>query len=320
MKKFIFILAVMLAVSGIILILYRSQEKETPPTENRGGYCLTGAFIADAPSKTDILDFKNSYGKKPYYILVFLDWGKYPPAETINAILAKECCPLITWEPWEAIAKKGIDYDGLLRGEYDSYIAGFAGRIKEFRNDIYLRFAHEMNGNWYPWSGSRIGADKYKKIYRHVKDIFDKEGARNVKWIFSVNWEDVPSIKGNDFLNYYPGETYVDYTGIDGYNWGNTQSWSRWMSFGELFEKAYRKVVQSFKKPVIISEFGSASSGGDKTEWIRDAMRDIKEWKDIKGFALFNVNKEVDWRFPVYEASGMELRNQLRDPYFKDHR
>ena len=63
---------------------------------------------------------------------------------------------------------------------------------------------------------------------------------------------------------------------------------------------------------------GSASSGGDKTKWIVNAMQGIKELKDIKGFVLFNVDKEVDWSFPISEESGKEFKKQLEDPYFKD--
>jgi len=223
---------------------------------------------------------------------------------------------MITWEPWDATLKTPIDYDRLLQGEYDKYITDFANYIKFFEAEVFLRFAHEMNGNWYPWSGSKIGADKYKEIYKYIKDIFDSSGVKNVKWVFSVNCEDVPNIKDNNFLNYYPGNTYVDYIGIDGYNWGNTQSWSKWITFRDLFEEVYNKTRKVLKKPILISEFSSTSKGGDRVKWIRSAMQDMKTFEEIKGFVLFNENKEVDWNFSISESSGKELKKQFKDPYF----
>ncbi len=40
--------------------------------------------------------------------------------------------------------------------------------------------------------------------------------------------------------------------------------------------------------------------------------------KNIKGFILFNVDKETDWSFSSDDASGKELKLQLRSSYFKD--
>jgi len=173
-----------------------------------------------------------------------------------------------------------------------------------------------MNGNWYPWSASRIGAPKHSAVYRYIRNIFDELSVDNVKWIFSINWEDIP--RENNYMNCYPGDEYVDFIGLDGYNWGNTKPWSRWMSFKEIFDKRYEEAAVHFKKPIIISEFSSTSSGGDKMMWIREAMAEIKNMKEIRGFVLFNVNKETDWSFPIDRDSGKELRLQLKDDYFKD--
>ena len=90
------------------------------------------------------------------------------------------------------------------------------------------------------------------------------------------------------------------------------------MSFKEIFDKRYREITNNLKKPVIISEFSSTSSGGDKAAWIKEAMGDIKRMKNIKGFVLFNVDKETDWGFSSDDASGKELKLQLRNSYFKD--
>jgi len=282
-------------------------------------YCLTGAFLADNPTREDISNFKSAYGKKPFLVMIFIGWDSFPKEETVKNIYSEGSVMVVTWEPWNPANAEAIDYDKLLSGGYDSYINSFAGQIKSIPGQVFIRFAHEANGNWYPWAADKIGKEKYLAVYRYVKDKFDAFGVKNAKWIFSVNHEDVPQDSVNNcFLNYYPGDKYVDYVGIDGYNWGNTKPWSRWMSFKEIFSNCYNEIAEFFKKPVLISEFSSTSSGGDKSLWIKQALCNIKEMKHIRGFILFNHNKETDWSFVPGTSAGTQLRQGLKNSYFKE--
>lgn len=278
--------------------------------------CFTGAFLADKPSASDIDNFTDAYGKKPFFVMVFTGWESFIEEDIIRDIYEKNCVLFVTWEPWYAEKKQAIDYDGLISGKYDEYIISFAEKIKRIEGEVFLRFAHEVNGDWYPWSGDKLAEDVYIAMTRHLWDIFSRVGADNTKWVFSINWENIPA--NNDYYGFYPGDKYVDYIGIDGYNWGNTKSWSRWMSFSEIFKKRYKEVVNRFKKPVIISEFSSSSSGGSKAQWIKDALNYIKETKEIKAFILFNVDKETDWHFSPHSDAAKELKAQLGNKYFKD--
>lgn len=317
MKKILIIAGIIVLACVFMVIDNKKHHVKNSEIFNiKEDYCLTGAFVSDRPDRKDILDFKKNYGKKPYFVMMFVEWEQYPDLGSIKAILDEQSCPFITWEPWAAVSKKGIDFDALLQGDYDEYIKDFARLIKSFKSEIFLRFAHEMNGNWYPWTGSKIGSKKYKEIYRYVKDVFYEMGIDNVQWVFSVNWENIPAMKANEIINYWPGDSYVDYVGIDGYNWGDTQSWSSWIEFKVLFNNAYYKITEDLKKPIIISEFGSASSPGDKASWVKNAFKNMKELKNIKGFVLFNVDKETDWRFDPGSKSAEQLKVELKDTYF----
>ena len=280
------------------------------------GSCLTGAFLADSPTAQDITEFKNSFGKKPYLVMIFIDWPKTLDKKIIADVYSEGCVLFVTWEPWRAERQRAVNYDNLLSGRYDRYIAHLARQIAAIGRDVYIRFGHEMNGDWYPWSGERLGADKFIAVYQYVKDVFDKNGAENAKWVFSVNWEDVP--KRNNYTLYYPGDAYVDYIGIDGYNWGDTQEWSRWMSFKEIFRERYEDIVRNFKKPVIISEFSSSGSGGDKAAWAKEALDEIRKMKRVRAFVLFNVDKETNWRFKPATAAATALKQKLSSDYFRD--
>lgn len=49
-----------------------------------------------------------------------------------------------------------------------------------------------------------------------------------------------------------PGDDYVDWVCVDGYNWGNTDGGS-WQSFADVFKDIYPKVA-SKNKPILIGE------------------------------------------------------------------
>ena len=296
----------------IVLVVFAFLLDRPCPTK-----IFTGAFLSDHPTASDIDNFRKVFGKKPYLVLVFVDWEKFVDPVVVRDVYDKGSVLFVSWEPWIALTKDGIDYQGLISGKYDDYIDKFADSLKAVNGSVFIRFAHEPNGDWYPWSGKKIGARAYIDMYRHIKRIFDNNSVKNVRWVYSINWEDIPA-KGNSFMLYYPGDEYVDYVGIDGYNWGRTKEWSRWTEFNEIFLKRYGEVVEYTGKPVIISEFSSASSGGSKAGWVENAFADMKKMKRVFGFVLFNVDKETDWSFSGRDRESLSLRKSLASPCFRD--
>ncbi len=77
-------------------------------------------------------------------------------------------------------------------------------------------------------------------------------------------------------MDTYPGDAYVDYAAIDGYNWGSENG--TWQTFNQIFATAYAAMAVT-SKPIIIAEWASveAVSGVDppgvsKAAWITDAF------------------------------------------------
>lgn len=291
------------------------MEIQSMSEEAKG--CLIGFFPGNEPEKAHLLEFEKAYGKKPAIVMFFVGWPHLINPSVLRDIREMNSIPLITWEPWNMEEKTAIDYDGLLEGKQEDYLRNFCSQIRAYQKTVWLRFAHEMNGNWYPWSGLRIGPEKYIRLYQYLRDFFKKEHCDNVKWIFSINKDSVPS-ENNHFSLYYPGDDYVDYIGVDGYNWGTTQSWSRWESFDELFGAVCRELSATYSKPLLISEFSSTSQGGDKAKWIEEGLSSLKKMPAIKAFVLFNILKETDWYFSPGEECGRAFKKGIREDYFKD--
>ena len=162
----------------------------------------------------------------------------------------------------------------VISGRYDAYIRQWATAAAAWGHPLFLRYCHEMNGTWYPWSEGANGNSpgQFVQAWRHVHDIFESAGASNVTWLWSVN--EIESYDGIPMTELYPGPAYVDWTGMSGYNWGNGARGDIWRSFAGAFRKSYAQVLAVAPgKPLMIAETGSSEKGGSKAAWIRDASR-----------------------------------------------
>ena len=179
-------------------------------------------------------------------------------------------------------------YRTILDGEHDEYIADFATQLKAYNAPVILIPFSELNGNWTPWSGTTNGNTPNEAVlaYRYIHDFFDD--VPNVKFGLALNAASVPDTPENAHEMYYPGDAYVDYIGLDGFNMGDP-----WLSFDEIFAPGL-KAISAYNKPMFIFSFASAAGGG-KTEWLDDAFAKMSAYPGLTGFIYFNQNKERNW-------------------------
>jgi beta-mannanase len=205
----------------------------------------------------------------------------------------------------------------VLSGQYDAYLHTWARAAAADGRTFMLRMDHEANGFWYAWAygGMNPGctASGFAALWHHVHDIFVAEGATNVKWVWCPN-----SVGGGivDFTPAYPGDAYVDYVGLDSYNFGTSQSYSSWHTFTQIFLRSYNLMQALTHKPLIICETASTEVGGDKAAWITSAFETEipSTMPNIIGVIWFNENKEQDWRVNSSATSLAAFQAVAADP------
>jgi len=273
------------------------------------GYPITAGQISNVTRET---------GLTPELVVFFQQWPERPaaggfPAESLDAIAAAGAEPVLTWEPMFYRQADGaetmIDSEAIVRGDYDPYIDAFARAAATWGRPIIIRFAHEMNISRYHWGSTAeaygpASPARYQAMWRHVVDRFRAAGASNVLWAFSPNCASVPAAGNawNTASAYYPGDDYVDILGMDGYNWGNTQTPERngWRSSWRTFESTFDSLRGELRglapaKPLYVFETASASTGGDKRTWLAEMAATSRVW-NLDGVVWFEASKEVDWR------------------------
>ena len=172
-----------------------------------------------------------------------------------------------------------------------------------------------MNGNWNSWGAIPGNTPRdYIAMWRHVVSIFREEGATNVRWVWSPNVYGVGGVE--PFQAYYPGDGWVDYVSLDGYNWGDLKE-SGWRSFAEVFESSYRAMTALTGKPLMISETATPEAGGDKAAWIREIITVLPaRMPRVRALIWFDRVKETDWRIDSSPASDLAFRELAAAPRF----
>ncbi len=203
-------------------------------------------------------------------------------------------------------------------GTYDSYFNTFAKAVKSWGHTLYLRFAHEANGNWYPYGteGNPSGDTpaNYVAMWKHVHDIFTNDGATNVKWVWCMN---VTSSGMPSYSSLYPGDNYVDWVALDGYNWG-TDNGNAWQSFSSVFSTSYQQITALTSKPLMIAETGSAEDGGSKASWITQGLLTTmpQSFPRIKALLWFDWNTGPDWRVNSSASSLTAFQSVVASPLY----
>jgi len=303
-----------------------------------------GAYVNyDGWSTNTIDSFNTDTARKAATINIFstfdYNWWGHLRYQSGN-IVSRGATPLITWMPYKRDRPDANILEEIIDGKHDGYVYAWLDGFKYWLSTyptheqpkIALRFAHEFNGTWYPWSDK---PDALKAAWRHLHSLFAKKGVSHaVDWVWNANNVDVDS--HNDITRYYPGDDVVDWLSLDGYNWGSNYSFSRWKSFDETFSQQYVKMVENYpNKPIMLAEVSSAEphdtpsaakgQDGDDSDaleskdlWISDMMTRIKDdYPAIKSIVWFNTNKELSWALNLENNTGLAAyNNAVSDDYF----
>jgi len=307
--------------SATTLWSWISLHDKPPLPETR----YLGIYRPEAPYSVDGIEALSEKSGVCFHIIsLYQAWGRdsvslFPLAE-LDAINRYDAIPMVTWEPWLSgfagpretrAGREARSLRRISRGEFDAYIRQWARDAFEWGKPMFLRFAHEMdNAEQYPWTAREGNAPgDFIKAWKHVRKIFDDEGAHNIAWVWS------PRDAGAE--RFWPGEDAVDWTSVTVFNYGGYHNAS-WMPFSQIFAPKYG-MLKKFNKPMMIGETGCVVYGGDQAEWFDTAWSDIgKKFPNVRAIVLFQHSADktsgalIDWSFVHVPASVEALQRAVK--------
>ncbi len=273
--------------------LYNFNNHYQPAKNEPVSGAYLGAYVLQEISiNNDMQVFNEMVGKDHVTYFKYVGYGRPFPQDWVDDVINKGGIPHIAWEP----------NHGLQQVKDDQYLHNFAKAIRDTKTPVFIRFASEMNGTWAAYSGD---PDQYIETWRMVHDILE-EIAPNAIMLWSVFTFPEYSI-----AQYYPGDEYVDWVGVNIYNVLYHNDDIHHKSDGEdplrLLDYVYD--MFSSRKPIHISEYGASNyTTTDNQHHSAFAIAKINRlytqlpfrYPRVKAITYFNVNN-VDALNDVYE-------------------
>ncbi len=150
----------------------------------------------------------------------------------------------------------------ILRGEYDDHFNRLARDVKKYGKPVLFRLNNEMNTDWTSYAGilTLLDPDIFVETWIKLYKIFEENGVNNAMWIFNPIARSVPYSNWGDYLNYMPGNDYVQLLGLTSYEMGNDAE--EYRSFKDHYQDLYNRNTPYFNQyPAIISEFAAGAGG-----------------------------------------------------------
>ena len=239
-------------------------------------------------------------------------WDSPFPTNQDRATVDRGRIPFLNWKAQRTNGQV-VTWSSIASGAEDAAILARADAIKAFGAPIYLSFHHEPEDDLGTWGQP----NDFAAAFRRIVTVFRNRGVTNVAFVWTMmNWTFLPQ-SGRDPNAYYPGNDFVDFVGVDGYQWYPDRPGDVWRSFREIFQIPNDWSV-AHGKPWMIVEYGvleDPAIPGRKAQWFRDALATAKTWPALKGFIYFDVYKLYNWVTDT-SASSMQAYGEIgRDPY-----
>jgi mannan endo-1,4-beta-mannosidase len=205
--------------------------------------------------------------------------------------------PAVQIEPWN------VSLAAIAAGKYDTYLTEYANQVKSFGQAVIIGFGHEPNGGWYPWGASSVSPEVWIAAWRHIVTLFDDVGAENVIWLWTV---DSQGPDAGMAAAWWPGASYVDWIGIDGYYQNPSDTFNS--VFGTVLS-----VVQGYSKPILISETAVGPDTENQPAGITNLLNGVRA-NGLLGLIWFDTAQNSgefhqDWRLEGNQSAVAAFKN-----------
>lgn len=195
-------------------------------------------------SNDSIESYSSRFGSTPALIGLYVNFPLFQSdtiqlENTIDQLAVKHSSLMLTLEPRKDLSAVTPN---LLKDLSDKLI-----RWNRKGVPVIVRFAHEMNGSWYPWGQN---PEEYKKVFRNVATAVHKSPDSSILWspndgggypftggpysakpgsnaykTLDTNQDGILNMSDDSYAPYWPGANSVDWVGLSIYHFGAAYPW-----------------------------------------------------------------------------------------------
>ena len=297
-----------LAPALALAVLLATVAVAAHPTPAAADRVALGVYVRGAEQDPGLLDrYAEQVGRRPAIVGSYKRWDVRPfHHPELPEVAARGAIPMVSWEPWDA-DDNGYRLSAIAGGRHDDFLRRSALEAKAWGGPILLRFGQEMNGSWATWQRGVDGTTgpRFVAAWRHMVRVFRRAGADNVQWVWCpyVDNGELP------FMQFYPGDRWLDWVALDGFNWGAPIAWQ---SFSDVFDRSYRKLASVTSKPIMIAEVGSHEAGGSKARWLRRTLRrQLPRLPRVRAVVWFSATDRADFRVDSSPGALAAFREEI---------
>ena len=278
------------AIAAGVLLYNKSADPSAGPLPVHlptAANSYLGVYANGVPdSYSGVTAFAKATGARPDIVMYYSGWYVPFPAKFATTAADEGAAPLVQMDP------TGVKIAAVASGQYDGYLSAYAEAVRAYRHPVILSFGHEMNGSWYKWGYKSTSPAVFVAAWRHVVKLFRALGANNVTWLWTVNIiNDTPHGRIPRPAAWWPGSSYVNWVGIDGYYLKS--SWK----FAPLFGPTISAVRALTLDPILIAETGAVPAAGQPAK-ITDLFGGIRQY-GLLGFVWFDSTNSIHQDFAI---------------------
>lgn len=272
---------------------WTTPSTTTPPSPCGGDvFGLAGGSVLWNERETSA--FAVATGATPDLVVGYASLTGPVPVDGLRRAVAAGRTAVVTLEPYGL----GDDpIEAILRGDADAELARWAEELAAVDGPVAVRFAHEMNGFWYPWGRTTAEPERFAAAFRLVAEVLSPPGSA-----VSMMWSPNVVYPGADPLSrWWPGADVVDVIGLSGY-----AELSSVADAATLFGPTIDELVELAPGTGIVLAEVAAADRPERPAWIAGLFTDVVDRPEVIGLAWFDVDKERSWAItPTPDAAGV---------------
>ena len=173
---------------------------------------------------------------------------------------------------------------------------------------IIFRPFHEMDGDWFWWGKGHCTIEEYKQLYRFtVSYLRDSLSVHQFLFAWSP---DLHFTNVDEYLNYYPGDEYVDLLGMDNY-WDLSPDGNLEIGMKKL--KIVGDIAARKHKLAALTETGLQNL--TQPNWYTRNLLPVIKSAGIAYVLIWSNSKDAYWTPHKESAAVADFLSFRKDPY-----